>query len=279
MIHNNVDLKSNVIRDRNFNTPYYSNPYGYLKNVFSSKPDAPIGTISNSPIKKDWNRAFNNNTKTIFSPLATHSSRLGKKLSDRFPEDNKLLSKTNTLRDQPWNNNGKMSSSRIKVTSSKPIRVNASKEHIHSQSVDMSSSVKNKTMNSTFTSGFASTMGSTGFKTSSSFKNSFYSTRGEKTAYTRGYGKYKLKETTPTYDFTGGDTPWINKVRVNNKILGQEQNFKINHTIYDKEFDSARPIAHTKARKFCSMTRFIKDLEDNRIFQRWRMSAYRASHR
>ena len=147
---------------------------------------------------------------------------------------------------------------------------------------DINSNVKSKTMNSTFTSGFSSTMRSTDFsamKTNSSFKDTFSSSRGGKQTFARGYGKYKLKDTTPMYDFTGGDTPWVNKARVNNVILGQEQNFKVNHTIYDKEFDCARPIAHTKARKFCSMTRFIKSLEDNRIFQRWKMSAYRGTHR
>ena len=77
------------------------------------------------------------------------------------------------------------------------------------------------------------------------------------------------------YDFTAGDTPWLNKSNMFTKYAGKEQNFKINYMNYDKEFDSARPIAHTKARKFCSMTRFMKNLEDNRIFLKGKMSAYR----
>ena len=54
MIHNNVDLKVSVIRDRNFNTPYYSNPYGLQKNVYPTfKPKVPVDPITNSPPKKD----------------------------------------------------------------------------------------------------------------------------------------------------------------------------------------------------------------------------------
>lgn len=201
--------------------------------------------------------------------------------------------KSKTLTDQAIHNVSKGSTSRAKVAYTKPVSANSGKQNMHSQSVDFSSSslfrekgkstaTIQKQLATTFTSGFGLTMRSTGFsgtRTNTSFNGSFSASRGKKQPYVRGYGKYKLKDTTPMYDFTGGDTPWVNRSGVNNYILGQEQNFKVNHTTYDKEFDCARPVAHTKARKFCSMTRFIKDLEDNRIFQRWKMSAYRGTHR
>lgn len=168
-----------------------------------------------------------------------------------------------------------------KTVYSKNLNHSPSKYERHNNSVDFSTT-KGSTMNSTFSAGFnilGNSAGFSGTHGNGSQRDSMYNQRGEKISYARGYGKYKLKNSIPTYDFTGGDTPWVNKARVNNKISGQELNFKVNHGDYDKVFDSARPIAHTNARKFCSMTRFMKNLEDNRIFQRWKMSAYRGSHR
>ena len=76
-----ADLKVSIFRDRNFKTPYYSNPYGYAKHIFQNKTlkSEPV-SIGSSPIKIGGNRAFNLNTKSILSPLATDSPLREKKM-------------------------------------------------------------------------------------------------------------------------------------------------------------------------------------------------------
>ena len=182
------------------------------------------------------------------------------------------------MRNNVWIEAGKSSLSTVKDSVTRPYRISPSKiSHNHSYSMDLDSAITSK-FNSTFTTGFSSSGFSTGMSKTTS-KDSDQVGGVLKREYNKGYQKFKLNSTIPVYDFTGGDSPWLNNSKVNNKINGREQNFKINHTIYDKVYDSARPVAHTKGRKFCSMTRFMKSLEDNRINQRWRMTTYRGSHR
>lgn len=272
-----VDLKVSLFRDRNFKTPYYSNPYGYGKNVFkSSHSQVEKVSIIDSPTKTGGNRAFNLNTKTIFSPLANESPIREKKIAAKLVVNESILEKTKHNRNNLWLEAGKSSLSTIKDSVPRPFRVGPIKDRYHSHSVDMANTVPSK-FNSTFTSGF----GSTGLANNASnafSKDADHNGSPTKKEFDRGYKKFKLSNVIPVYDFTGGNTPWINNVKVNNKINGKELNFKVNHSDYDKEFDSARPVAHTKGRKFCSMTRFMKSLEDNRIFQRWKMTTYRGIH-
>lgn len=281
---NAPELKSSVTRDRNFKTPYYSNPYGYGGTTFSQAIlKSREASNANSPSKKIATRAFNPDTKTILSPMAKESPVRAKPGPQKVEVNHRLVNHGQAVRQKPvWVDTGRASLMRMKTHSKKQLDNSPIKLNRHSQSIDLSSTQKSGTMNSTFTAGFSSTKGSSGFGAASSggsFSDTFYSSRGESPSYTRRYGKYRLKRDIPTYDFTGGDTPWVNKAGLNTKVNGQEQNFKINYMNYDKEFNSARPVAHTKARKFCSMTRFMKNLEDNRIFQRWKMSAYRGNYR
>lgn len=127
------------------------------------------------------------------------------------------------------------------------------------------------TMNSTFTSGFDSTFKSSEGMSStftSSFYNYGYADRSDKSEPFNRYAKYKLKNTIPVYTFHGNDSPLLGNSSFKSKIHGNEE-------AYAKLYDSARPVAHTNSRKYCSMTRFIKNLQDNRIFNKGKMSVYR----
>lgn len=175
------------------------------------------------------------------------------RLAKKIEINHKLLDKSKTLsKSSVWDQHDKPQlvnrrSSNINTIDNSPIKVPR-----HSQSIDLSST-QTSSLNKTFTTGFNSTGGSSGFgagSTQSSFKNIGYGNRSKNNSYTRRYGKYKLKQNIPLYDFTGGDSPWLNKAGVNNLINGKEQNFKINYMNYDKEFNSARPVAHTNNRKF-----------------------------
>lgn len=106
---NNPDLKVSVTRDRNFNTPYYSNPYGYSKNVFQKeKPKMEFNTSTNSPVKAGCNRAFNPDTKTIISPLASDSPLRSKSLVKNIAPNENILNRSKTLRQKNmWVENGK----------------------------------------------------------------------------------------------------------------------------------------------------------------------------
>ena len=243
-----------------------------LRHLFSSKGQNK--KLTSSPARTHTN-AFNPDTKAIFSPLVSGNNQLSKK---KLSVNQKLQSMQNANKQaNPWVGPAENQRSNL-IRMKSAFRRSDQKPGIqHSQSIDLGST-KRSTLSSTFTSGFASTRGSEGFKpgsTKSSLKDTFYSTRSLSKSYTRRYGKYKMKQNVPTYDFTGGDSPWLNQSRVNNKIAGKEQNFKINYMNYDTEFNSARPVAHTKGRKFCPITRYMKDLQDNRIFNRGKMATYR----
>lgn len=272
------DLKANIMRDRNFKTPYYTNPYGYSKNVFD-RSKVNQSQYRKVPINLKTN-AFNPDTRSILSPLIDDSPVRAKKSPPSLPITQNMSPMKASHHNTVWVDKGKASFLRMKTTLRQSKGSVFDKRSDYSKSIDLGST-KASNLNSTFTSGFASTMNSTGFKsdkTASSLRDTFYSTRGENQSYTRRYGKYRLNQNISTYDFSGGDTPWTNKAGVNNKIAGKEQNFKINYMNYGNEFDSARPVAHTKAKKYCSMTRFAKNLVDSKIFQRGKMVTYRGNH-
>jgi hypothetical protein len=272
------DLKANIMRDRNFKTPYYTNPYGYSKNAFDRSK------VSQSQFRKVSTNlktnAFNPDTRSILSPLIDDSPIRAKKSPPSLAINQNISPQKNSHHNTVWVDKGKASFLRMKTTLRQSKGPGFALKSGHNKSIDLGST-KSSNFNQTFTSGFASTMNSTGFKsdaTASSIKDTFYSTRGENKNYVRRYGKYRINQNISTYDFSGGDTPWTNKSGVNNKIAGQEQNFKINYMNYGNEFNSARPVAHTKAKKYCSMTRFAKNLVDSKIFQRGKMVTYRGTH-
>lgn len=278
---NAPDLKARITRDRNFKTPYFSNPYGYQSSVVDKTIAQGIqGIGNNSPVRMNSNSAFNSDTRSLISPFGGDSPVKAKRPVQNVSINMKLVNKSkNSGTKGPWSNAARSSLIRLKSKIPGKIHFSPKKKPRHSQSIDMGAT-KASGLNSTFTSGFNSTMASSdlmGRTLNSSFRDSSYSHRSGNSPYVRSYGKYKLKKTLPVYDFTGGDSPWINKSGVNNKVQGHEQNFKINYMNYDKEFNSARPVAYSKGRKYCDMTRFMKNLEDNRINQKWKMAAYRST--
>lgn len=123
--------------------------------------------------------------------------------------------------------------------------------HLHTNSIDFDGKF-NRSMNSSFTSGFRSTGITDSTKNSSTISfNELNRTIGRsQPKYERRYGKYRMNVNVPLYDFAAGDSPLLNKSKLNTNFKGKEQNFKINLMKYEKEFDSARPIAHTKNRKY-----------------------------
>lgn len=209
--------------------------------------------------------AFNPHTKAIITPFVDESPTKVRVSPKKLEINKRLLNHSMTVRrGSEWQQRERSNLIRMKSAYRR-------KSPAQTQSIDLGASKSN--LQTTYTSGFYTTQASSGFAPTNTAE-SFNTTSRGGSKYTRRYGKYKMSNM-PTYDFTGGDTPWLNKVGVNTKVKGTEQNFKITHTTYDREFDSARPIAYSKGRKYCSMTRFMKNLEDNRIFQRGKMSAYR----
>ena len=274
------DLKANIVRDRNFKTPYYTNPYGYAKNVFD-RSKVNQSQFRQMPVNLKTN-AFNPDTRSILSPLIDDSPSKARVSPQSVGINKKLLASTQRSNSNSvWAEKEKASFLRRNTTlKHKRGSINAPKVD-YSKSIDLGST-KSSNFNKTFSSGFASTMNSTGFKdfsTANSLKDTFFNTSGEIKNNQRHYGKYRLNKNISIYDYSGGDSPWVNKSGVNIKIRGKEQNFKINYMNYGNEFNSARPVAHTKAKKYCSMTRFAKNLQDNYIFQRGKMVTFRGNYK
>jgi len=252
------------------------------KNVWLSNPER-LNKTKKAPqrktIEKMKTNAFNPDTRKMFSPLMD-SSPVKAKVNQHNKECEKsyrsFMSKSSY--GKPWGSKRAISASR--KSSIRSFANQIKRQNKFNQSIDLGTT-KSSNFNSSFTSGFHSTQRSTALgstKTDSS-KGTFYSSIGLNKSFTRVNGYKRVNKKIPSYDFTGGDSPWINKAGIYNKIQGKEQNFKINIKNYEKEFDSARPTAHTKARKYSDMTRFFKNLEDNRIFRKWKMSAYRGNFR
>jgi hypothetical protein len=256
-------LKANIMRDRNFKTPYFTNPYGYAKNAFDrSKVNQTEGR--KGPVRMSTN-AFNPDTRQILSPLNDDSPSKAPISPQRVGINKKLLSSARTANhNSVWANKEKASLLQMKTSYAQNMNSINGAKTINNPSIDIGSA-RSLSFNKTYSSGFASTMNSTGFRsndTSNILKKSMYGTRGVNKNYARRYAKYKHNNTA-VHDKSGGDTPSINKIGNHNKTPGREQNFKINYTNYGNEFDGVRPVPHSKSKKYCSMTRFVKSLHAN----------------
>jgi hypothetical protein len=256
-------LKANIMRDRNFNTPYFTNPYGYAKNAFDrSKVNQIEGRKGPARMSTD---AFNPDTRKIFSPLDDDSPSKAPRSPEKVGINKKLLSSARTANhNSVWANKEKASLLQMKTSYGQNMNSINGAKTINNPSNDIGS-VRSLSFNKTYSSGFNSTMNSTGFKgdeTSNILRKSMYNTRGVSQNYGRRYAKYKHNNTA-VHDKSGGDALSINKIGIHNKTPGREQNFKINYTNYGNEFDGARPVPHSKSKKYCSMTRFVKSLHAN----------------
>ena len=258
-------MKASIIRDRNFNTPYYSNPYGYNNKKGSGRiSERP----SSSRTKMRSSRAFNDNTKSILTPFVIDKAEKVDPKTNKIPINNDILMRSQSIREK---NKFRENYARMKSTLVPRPSMSPKKFKDHNNSFDGGKSMAS-TLNSTFTTGFSSSM-----RSSDAFQNSlpksFHNRNlGDNSSLARRYAKFKLKQNVPMYTFNGNDSPLLGNKAYKSTIHGNE-------SAYQKIYDSARPVAHTNNRKYCSMTRFIKDLQDNRIFNRGKMSVYRGGFR
>ena len=162
------------------------------------------------------------------------------------------------------------SKSKVNVSPRKTI------DHGRSVAVDWNKSMAS-TMNSTFTAGLSSTMRPTTTRHGDRGNKSVYAysqkqMRPDSGKFVNRYAKFKLKPAIPVYTFHGEDSPLLSQ---NVTKTGTKSTIHGNESAYQRTYDSARPVAHTKGRKYCSMTRFVKNLQDNRIFDSGKMYVYR----
>lgn len=97
------DLKVSVFRDRNFKTPYYSNPYIYSHkkshSVHIAKPiDAAVEAKPRS-----GSRLATNNTKSIITPFVNEKVERAYSKHTQIELSKKLMQKSHTLREKTPN--------------------------------------------------------------------------------------------------------------------------------------------------------------------------------
>ncbi len=244
------------------------------KNVWMANPEKIAKTKKNTArksIEKMKTNAFNPDTRKIFSPVvdsspvkvkATHKIDLNKSYQKYI----KRSSYKNAWKDIK----ASMMGDSMK-TKSNPSQIRLSKKF--NKSVDLGSTMTSD-FNRTFSSGFGSTFKSTGLGSGNSLSASgtFCSSKRLNKSFQRVNGYKRVNRKVPSYDFTGKNSTWMNKQGVIDKSHKRDLS-------YSKILGNPKPCAHKNGRKFSPMTTFYKNLEDNRVFSKWKMSAFRGNYK
>lgn len=236
------------------------------KSVWLANPEKLIRTMRDTkpkPVRCMKSNAFNHDTRRLISPvLDTSPVRISSKKSTKG-EISKSYQKFRNTRysDFSAGRRSPLLSNKLSI----PNKVRLSKKF--SQSIDLRTT-QSTDMGKTHTSGFGSTQRSTAYGTGSSFSlgGSFYSSKGYNQNFTKVGGYKRVNKNIPFYDFVGKNSTWMNKQGVFDKIARREN---------ERLLGKPKPSAQGNGRKYSPMTAYFKNLEDNRVFKKGKMNAYR----